>query len=295
MRRVDSIRSYPFYPMPTESQIYARMDRYRDATLAAFEHHLRDIIQRAQNSTTVYILKRLDLTKGVIEATPANQRLIRNLNDVFMREMKHGGYSALVDEFVSSFPGQLPSIQATLKAINATLKNPLPLLDFSVRDLNLFQSVAASNAQAIRSTIAAEAAKAMTRVLFSVGGLRFSDMVATIRDGMQTTVARAKVLADTAQATWYRVALNRQYEKIEEDTGLVLRYRYSGPLDERCRVFCRRMMLGARIGKSYSREELEKMDNGSTLGNVFLYCGGWACRHENIPDAKSMSLGQQAA
>lgn len=55
---------------------------------------------------------------------------------------------------------------------------------------------------------------------------------------------------------------------------------YSGPIDDRCRPFCMQ-----RVGKVYSRANIDRMDNGQ-LANTFLTRGGYNCRHQWRPVRK---------
>lgn len=53
----------------------------------------------------------------------------------------------------------------------------------------------------------------------------------------------------------------------------IKQFRYEGPRGALSRDFCR-----ARVGKVYTIDEIEKMDNGQNLP-VLYFCGGYNCRH----------------
>lgn len=56
-------------------------------------------------------------------------------------------------------------------------------------------------------------------------------------------------------------------------------FRYSGPDDAVARPFCK-----ARVGFVYSRDQIERMDNGQTGGaGALIACGGFRCRHRWAP------------
>lgn len=60
-------------------------------------------------------------------------------------------------------------------------------------------------------------------------------------------------------------------------------FRYVGPDDSATRDFCRR-----RVGKVYSRDEIDEMDNGQTgSGTAFTRGGGYNCRHHWRPVRRS--------
>jgi hypothetical protein len=263
--------------VPSVQQIQVGLDRYRDAALAAFEDNLGRIVEKAQAATLQYVLEDLTIEDGMIARTPGNLRIFRRLSQIFMRELDHSGYTALVNAFVAQFPGHLPTISQMLEVISESSPTPLPKLDFTLSDLNLFKSVAVTSAQNIRTIIAAEASKAVSKVMFNLGGLPFKDMVNVIQNGFGVTLQSATNYADLAQSAFYRVALQTQYDKIQARTKKILRYRYSGPRDERNRPFCAHLMATPK--QSYTKEEIDAMDNGTPLP-VWTFCGAWSCRHE---------------
>jgi len=64
-----------------------------------------------------------------------------------------------------------------------------------------------------------------------------------------------------------------QAQKIADASKQGVKYfRYEGPQGS-ARAFC-----AERIGKVYSAEEIEKMNNGHGLP-VLYFMGGWNCRH----------------
>jgi len=74
--------------------------------------------------------------------------------------------------------------------------------------------------------------------------------------------------------TFYDTTVNifaRQVEALKSSDEDV--FAYMGPADIKTRPFCH-----ARVGKVYTKPEIEAMDNGQ-LPNVFLTGGGYNCRH----------------
>jgi hypothetical protein len=276
----------------TLAEIHKRQDAYYNATLNAFVEHLQDVIQHAQSATLDRLMKKLTIEKGAIAQTPGNMRTLRHLNKVFIEEMDRAGYGRLVDAFVNEFPQQLPFLHESLDAISAQMKTPLPKVDFTAKDLNVFTAVRANSVAAIQGAIESGANTAMTQALFSVGGLKFSELVTTLQAKFETTLARAETLADTAQSTFYRIALDRAFQIIEADAPEINQvYRYSGPEDSKNRPFCHKLLVA---DKGYSREEINQMDNGQ-IPNPFISAGGWNCRHQWIVDTRPMVARMQAA
>lgn len=95
---------------------------------------------------------------------------------------------------------------------------------------------------------------------------RILDVLAQVTD---TEFNKVQTLFDT-QASIY----GRQIEAIATDNlGPEQAYLYTGPVDGRTRDWCL-----VRVGKVYTRAEIEEMDNNQ-LPNPFLTGGGYNCRH----------------
>jgi len=72
-------------------------------------------------------------------------------------------------------------------------------------------------------------------------------------------------------STWYRTATDRAFQIIEKDLpAQEIWYECSGPDDKLTRPFCEHPL---DANKTYTRAEIEKMDNGQ-LPNVFLTGAG---------------------
>ncbi len=273
--------------MPTLEDIHVRQGKYLDSMSAAFEEHLRAIISRAETATIARLQKGLAITDGEIDQTPGNLRLMRRTDTIFLEEMDRAGYQRLVTAFVSEFPGQLPFLQETLEAISAELQSPLPPLQWTARDLNVFSGFQASSTAGIKAAVQGAAMTARNRIMLSVGGLEFKSLLETLKDAFSLTLARAKTWAETSQTIFYRTATDRAFQAIEADMpDLKQEYAYSGPDDKKTRPFCHAVLK--RTAKApMTRAEIDKLDNGM-LPNVFLTGGGWACRHAWILDVRAL-------
>ena len=49
--------------------------------------------------------------------------------------------------------------------------------------------------------------------------------------------------------------------------------------DKLIRPFCKRLMAQAARGRTWSRQQIDRMDNGQ-MPDVFSTCGGFNCRHQ---------------
>lgn len=267
------------------ADINRRRARFMDSMLHAFEDHLREIVLRAQGRVTARLQQKLAIEDGVILQRAGNLRTLRGLSALFMQEMDRAGFSRLVEAFAREFPQQLPFLTETLDYLSANMKIPLPSATLTARDVDLLGGFQASAVSSIEAAVEAVASGATTRGMFVVGGLPFADLVTTLTQKFETSIARARTLAETSQATFYRVATDRTFQVIEK--GLAedaVRYRYTGPVDKLERPFCRRL---TDAGKAYTRAQIDAMSNGQ-LPNVFLTGGGWSCRHAWVLDTSAL-------
>jgi hypothetical protein len=86
-----------------------------------------------------------------------------------------------------------------------------------------------------------------------------------------------------------RIATDTQgavFESVTADFGKannITQYIYVGPNDDRTRPFCRE-----HIGQIKTEAEWNALDNGQ-INPVFLYCGGYNCRHAIVPNVEGIT------
>jgi len=105
------------------------------------------------------------------------------------------------------------------------------------------------------------------------------DIIEDLADALDKDMAEASTLYDTGTSIF-----GRQVEAMKAGNDPEALYLYAGPVDLKLRPFCKQ-----HVGKVYNRAEIDKMDNGQ-LPNVFLTCGGFACRHSLIAISKFSEL-----
>lgn len=99
---------------------------------------------------------------------------------------------------------------------------------------------------------------------------RILEVLADVTD---TEFTKVQTLFDTQTSIY-----GRQITALStENLGPSQPFLYTGPIDGRTRDWCL-----SRVGKVYTRAEIEQMDNGQ-LPNPFLSGGGYNCRHTFIP------------
>ncbi|MFB3777142.1 MAG: hypothetical protein ACE141_06000 [Bryobacteraceae bacterium] len=254
------------------------IDGFIDRTTGAFTERLRQILAEVQARIVGRLQRDLAIDEeGKIASTPANIRALGRLDALFRAEMQRLGYDRLVDAFVAQFPREIPFFQESLEAIGRELKTPLPRIRWTARDLQAFGAQQISTGTLLDDVIAKAGEAAKRQALFSVGGLDFTTLTLELTEQFNRSISECSGLAATSMSTFYRMVADRGYGKIQEDLPeAVLQFRYEGPHDRVTRPFCERLLKSDR---TYTREEIDRMDNGQ-IPNVFVTCGGFNCRHQ---------------
>jgi hypothetical protein len=103
-------------------------------------------------------------------------------------------------------------------------------------------------------------------------GILNSQPSAVILSDLATVLDDTKPHIETLYDTNVSI-FGRQVEALSAGDAPETRFAYLGPVDEKTRDFCLE-----RVGKVFTREEIDAMDN-EQLDNVFLTGGGYNCRH----------------
>ncbi len=256
--------------------IIDRHNEYVDSLLEQFERELNAIVASAMARVQAQLYDKLSIgDDGRIERSIWNARTLRGLDRLLMDALDRAGYGKLLNELVAQFPNQLIYFQETVQFLAEQTRSLQPV-QFSARDLRVFTDQGLSARDGLVAAMETVAARARQRVLLSVGGLKFTDLVEALAEQVQRGIAEVAGLAETATATYYRTISDRGYQIIEADLPeMEIRYRYEGPIDKLNRPFCRHL-LDAK--KTYTRAEIDRMDNGQ-LPNCFITAGGYRCRH----------------
>lgn len=226
--------------------------------------------------------EKLAIKGGKVGSTRANARTLRSVAKMLREELGVAGITELIQEFGSTFAGQLPMFEEIIGLIGAEAKVPLSV-DWSAADLDLFASRQLTVESGLETILESAALAAQRRVMFSTGGLSFGDLVETINVGMRVPVAEAVTLAETAQAGFWRTITDQGFQQIEKDLPKgAVRYRFEGPKDKLTRPFCKRMLERTK-DRGLTRDEIDRLDNGQ-LPNVFMTGGGWKCRHQFVAE-----------
>lgn len=267
--------------MPSLQDIHDIQNRSIDAAVSAFEQHLKQIVSRAETRVIATLQAKLKTDAGVVVRTPANSRLLRRFDVLFSDALEKEGYQRLVNAFVNQFAGQLPYFQETLAAISETLREPLGTVTFTANDKASFSAFQQNVAAAIQSAVEGAAGRATQQALFSIGGLKFGDLVSLLKDKLDVSVAQASGLAETGISGFIRSVNMRGYDIIaEQNPSFTFRFKYFGPKDSRNRPFCAEQETLSKQGVTRTKEEWDALDNGKGQPKpVSIWLGGFRCRH----------------
>ncbi len=250
--------------------VHRQYDRYLDSMIGGFEEHLRSVVSKAQARMAGYLQANLTTTDGAIDQTPGNLRVVRTLDDRFMEFMDDAGYRSLLNAFTSSFSAEKAFLQDTLHVLGYAP------VEFTAQYLRVFSGLQLNAVTSMQAVAEAAAGRAMQQALFSLGGLKFSDLVSSLASKIDASLPHIRTIAETSMTTFYRTITDQAFQKIEQDLPEhEQRYQYAGPEDLKTRPFCDRLL---RLDRAWTRDEIGEMDNGQ-LPNVLLSCGGFNCRH----------------
>lgn len=253
-------------------------NRYIDNMVEWYRTELSGMVASAQARLLAKLAEKLVIDGGRVLQTPGNMRILRSLDDLLMQALNKAGFRALTDEFVMSFNGHLPYMEQMLEAISETLKTPLPKAKLTATDVSILESQQISASEGLSTIVEMAGTAAKRRAMFSVAAAPFADIVDQIATTLNRSIGEAVTLAETSQVMFARTTTDRAFRQIE--TGLkkgTVQYGLDHPMDKLTRPFCKRLIMQARSGKTWTREQIEQMDNGQ-LPNPMITFGGYNCR-----------------
>lgn len=261
----------------------ALLDHRTDSVLSSFDSGFSGVSSQARLRTLLKLRSTLDLEPGgAIKQTAANVRIIRSLPTIFRQALSASGYDGLIAQFLSSFDGGLTTFEEILNQITDGYK--IKPVVFTAKDRNYFDAVKEATSINIEDVVDSAASSARRNVMFTVGGQPFDQTAVEVAERLSVSLGEARTLAATGISTFYRTIADNGFETIDEalkPSGRQLEYTYYGPPagDPLIRPFCKRLMSQAAGGKTWSRAQIDAMDNGQ-LPDCFRTAGGFNCRHQ---------------
>lgn len=271
-------------------QILGEQSGAIDSLISAFQQRLAEMLSSASVALSLDLITQLK-TEGsdpIIASTARNRSILRNIDSKFQDALQAEGYDQLVDEFTASFNGQFTYFNEVLANIAGQLPHELPAVKFSKGDLAQFELQQLSAADLIKSVVEKTAVRARQQAIQSMGAAPVKELTQSLTQTLGTSLGESGAIAETSISTFYRTITDRGYEIIEADLpGFDIRYNYEGPLDKLTRPFCTKLEKQARGGKTWTRAQIDKMDNGQ-LPDVMRTCGGYRCRHQWVISADKL-------
>jgi hypothetical protein len=268
-------------------QIVEDHDKHITSLVESFDEELSKILTKAQANVQARLMDKLDFTGGKLDQSSANRKLLRTIDDMMLEELDNLGLGELTDAFVGQFGGQFRFFKDVLNETLGEAQTAKLGLDKLTSDDRSFLSVAQMDAADNIQGVLDQMAETMRRkALAGIGGLTAGGLASLISEEVSKTPALAKTEAATATSSFYRTLADLSFRKIEEDESWEIRYRYVGPpaKDPLIRPFCEHLMDRSAKGSSWTRAQIDAMDN-EQLDNVFVTGGGYNCRHQWIVDS----------
>lgn len=267
--------------MPLKETL-ARHDGRIESTVQQFQVELDKIVARAQASVASQLSARLEFRAGKLLPNAHNRAVLRGTSSLLQRALREEGMQELVDSFVMQFGGQYRFFEDVLKQTvgDAEARAVMQLDADDRRYLSMMQDDASRNLTSIMDAAADSARK---QVLLNMGALGPKELAARIGEALKRPAAQARTEAATATSSYYRAMSDASFRKIEEDPNWEVTYKYVGPpaSDPVIREFCEDLMAKTADGQTWTRDEIDDMDNGQ-LDDVMVTCGGYNCRHQWI-------------
>ena len=210
------------------------------------------------------LLRQLDTEDGRLVSTQANLGRALQLRTDLQAEIRNTGLIELSARAVDAPLDRLTAMVLETSEIAAKAAKLTPL---HVEALTAFKELRLAELL----EVADDAALMIWRATVDgVLGVRpVESLLVDIEDALEATRAEARTVYDTAVSSY-----SRQVEQLQTSGEPDELFLYTGPADDAMRPFCKE-----RVGKVFSRSEIEEMDNGQ-IPNVFLTGGGYNCRHQ---------------
>lgn len=266
--------------------IFRSLNAYDESLLEHLVNQLRSIMTTAHNRTIAKLQPMFP--GGAIDRAAVNYRLVRKIGDLVTAAANHAGLDAAVTAFAETFDGALTYMDQIYQTIAAGTSLP-PKLTFTGDDARIAKALKANAVTNIEDVLTARAAVLGQKVMFSVGGLRFGDLVEMFSENLNTSLGQAQTIAATSQSTFYRTINANQMERIDPDGEL--KYKYSGPDDRLTRPFCIEQL---HRKNPLTRDQIDALDNGQ-LPDCMATAGGFNCRHQWAIDVADLQRQRQAA
>ena len=234
-----------------------------------FDERLKHALELALLALIPWLMQNLTLVNGDIALSAANLKVLATVGERLFQLMMESGLSTATSDFSAVLEDQGKFLSRILQELH------LPNFDEGLSNASINARLAQLSRQVMLwSEYAALAAE-------STIGSSPQDIVYAVK--RQFAKLSPGQYAATLLSTHSRTLANAVYQAEESKHG-PLNYIYAGPPsgDPVIRPFCKKLMSEVEGGQSWTRDEIDEMDNGQ-IPNVFISCGGFNCRHQWLP------------
>lgn len=248
--------------MANESTTGTRIAETAEALGRAFATELGRVLRDADRALRPILRSALEGDRTAQSVAARGVAMRRQLRQA----LTGAGYDALVEASTITAVERMSEavLASRLTSRGAALMRPNPL------KLRALAELGQSNLLQVGDDVAAALWRSLSQWLFTV---RDTDAIlADLADVFEDEIGNLQTLFDTQTSIF-----GRQVEALATaDAAADQPYLYVGPVDALTREWCL-----DRVGKVYTRDVIEAMDNGQ-LANPFLTGGGYSCRHSFI-------------
>lgn len=243
----------------------AAMDRDITARVTTFQSALADVWGSLRRRI-VELTNTLEAQGGRIQSTAINLGVARRVAADMQRWLAEAGADDLLRGAIDDM-GDLSRYRGVGQSVVGRTETNTA---WSSANLDAFRQVK----MAELAEIPAAAVRAVEQVLLKgiVSAQDRAELINELAGLLDTSLPRATTVYDTALSEYTRLAVVGNARGTDDEAFL-----FDGPIDAKMRPFC-----AERVGKVFSRAEIDGMDNGQ-LDNTLLTGGGYNCRHTWIP------------
>jgi hypothetical protein len=241
----------------------ARESRLIDALNARFARELAQVL-KLLNADARRLVRDLQTKDGRLVATRASLGRVLGLRRQLLQVLTSSGFETFAAE---AFDEPLDQMTALVLKGAGIEHRAAALSTADLRAIEAFKAVRFDELLNLGRTSAIRLARLILDG--TLGAQRVDGIVDDVADQFDITDAQARNLYDTALSIY-----SRQVDQLLSTGEPDELFYYAGPLDLKTRPFCRE-----RVGKVFTRQQLETADNGQ-LPNPLLTGGGYNCRHQ---------------
>ncbi len=249
--------------MPAERHQLAaeRQARLMDSLSSQFARELEQVV-RLLTERMRTLVRQIETTDGRAIAKQTNLALALQLKGDILRTLEQAGFHDLA---LRASNESLDTLAASV--LSSQAHNAAQTFGFDVDVLAALKQLRLADLLQVGEDVAVQLWRAVVDGV--IGARPVLDLVDDIADLLDISERRARQVYDTAVSTF-----SRQVGQLGTTGEPDEAFFYVGPVDVKVREFCLE-----HVGKVYSRQAIDAMDNGQ-LPNVMLTGGGYNCRHQ---------------